>query len=212
MSDRSEYEGNWADQLPSKLPSIHIAAVPWDPARTASAVKLLTRLRSQGLRADITWDQHYDAYETFVRNLQSAGEEAAIFLEDDIELTDMWPYKINEAINGHPDVLIQFYSNRKDDLTAGARWEPGRSFMNNQCWYAPPHMAANLAVYLSAWPRRLDGTDPTGYDLAMQDYLKANQLDYWLHVPSLVQHKPGKSVINPKRPHGKIRQSKSFVP
>jgi len=194
------------------LPDIHIAAVPWDPTRAVAAVGMMKNLLAQGHTATIIWDREYDAYETFVRNLTSAGADAAIFLEDDAVLTADWDTKIAAVIEGHPDVLIQCYSNRKDDLAAGPRWEPGRSFMNNQCWYAPPGMAAEMADYLHAWPKRLDGTDPTGYDLAMQDYLRSKGLRYWLHVPSLVQHQAWKSVINPRRPYGKLRQSRSFVP
>lgn len=189
-----------------ELPPVFLASVPWDPERSVSAVKLARTIPD----CTITWDASSDAYDTFVRNLAAAGSGAAIFLEDDIVLTTGWAGKIAAVIAEHPDVLIQFYSNRDADLSVGSRWEPGRSFMNNQCWYAPPGMAAALADYLLHWPPRLDGSDPTGYDLAMANYLRDHELRYWLHVPSLVQHGPGKSVINPRRPHGKLRQSRTF--
>jgi len=194
------------------LPPVFVTAVPWDPKRAVAATRMVQWLHLAGHTATVVWDKHHDHYETFVRMLRSAGQGAAIFLEDDIEFTSNWDVKMAAEIAAHPDVLIQTYSNRNADLTYGSRWEKGKSYLNNQCWYVPPGMAASLADYLDTWPNHLDGTDPTGTDLAVSHYLHANRLSYWLVAPSLVQHRDWVSAINPKRPHGKMRQSKSYVP
>jgi hypothetical protein len=197
------------------MPPVFIAAVPWQPERAVAAVKLHNQIKADtGTEVTVTWDQDHDAYDTFVRNLEAAGqaEAGAVFMEDDVILTRDFGTKITAVIAEHPTDVIQFYSNRDADLTTGSRYESGRGFMNNQCWYAPPGLAPDLAAHLRAWPARLDGRDPTGYDLAMADHFKANRIRYWISVPSLVQHRDMRSVINSRRPHGVLRQSRTFQP
>jgi hypothetical protein len=182
-----------------------MAAVPWD-ARRLKAVKAVKEAVPD---LEITWDENHNAYDTFVRNLRAAGDDAAIFLEDDILLTTDWRDKVEAVIESKPDEVVQFFSMRKADLEVGSRWEPGRSFLGNLCWYAPAGLAADLAAYLPDWEPHVSGEHPTGYDFAMADYFKATGRRYWIEVPNLVDHRPGPSAINPRRPP---RVSRSFVP
>lgn len=133
-----------------------------------------------------------------IKALRIIGEAPAVVMEDDILLTQHFEEKARAAIADKPDNLIQFFSMRKADLTVGSRWEPGRSYLMNQCHYVPPGMAAPMADYM-ADRVHARARERGGSDSLMRDYLASNKLVYWVHVPSLVDHRVGKSAINPKR-------------
>lgn len=147
-----------------------------------------------------------DAMATFRAALEAVQDGAALHLEDDILLAPDFENKIREVVAAHPDSVIQFFSMRAKDLTVGARWEPGRSFSMNQCFYLPPAYSRALLEFARDWARFDE--HPTGYDILMQDWLKARREKYWLHVPSLVQHLDTVSCINARR--SRSRQSPTF--
>lgn len=155
-----------------------------------------------------TWivDQKRDAMDTFIRSLEAAGTGRVVHMEDDILLCKDFEVKINAAILEHPSSVIQFFSMRGADLTQGSRWEPGRTFLMNQCFYLPEGYSADLLEFAHGWTRYQE--HPTGYDILMQDWLKSRKERYWLHVPSLVQHRDCKSEISPRR--SSRRQSTTF--
>lgn len=179
-----------------------IRAVPWDEDRAANA-RVLREETGAGV---IVWDTERHAYETFIDALWLAQGGAAIHLEDDVSLTARWRDKAEAVIADHREQVIQFFSMRGADLTTGSRREPGRTFLMAQCFYVPARLAGRLAVFASEWPGRKD--DPTGVDLAVRAFLVERGESYHLHVPSLVQHQPWRSAINPRRGSG--RQSRSF--
>ena len=183
--------------------NVLIQAVPWVPERLQQAYAL-----AEQTGGTIVWDTEHHAFETWKLVLAYAGQSPVVILEDDVTLTDNWAQKVQAAIDAHPDVVIQFFSMRGDDLTVGSRWEPGRTFLMNQCYYLPAGAAAALLAHSEEWAAQ-HPEHPTGYDLAMADWLKRTKQKYWLHVPSLVQHKPWRSEINPRRPRN--RQSGTFA-
>ena len=153
------------------------------------------------------FDKYHDHMETFMRALSMAGSGPALHMEDDIILTRDFLTKVDEVVRrvGEGEV-IQFFSLRPTDLTAGSRWD--RAFMMNQCTYLPQGLSGKLLEYSDSWrPRHPE--HPTGSDVMLRDYLRASRKPYWLHVPSLVQHREDVSNINPRR--SKFRQSKTFV-
>jgi hypothetical protein len=156
--------------------------------------------------AHIIWDVSRNAMTTFLTALGYVGDDAALHLEDDIELTAGFNDKAAAVLAEHPDDVVQFFSNRAGDVTVGSRWEPGRSFMMNQCFYLPAGMSRDLLAYAPTWRRREE--HPTGYDLMLADFLKDAGLLYWLHVPSLVQHMPWRSEINSRR--SAVRASRTY--
>lgn len=78
--------------------------------------------------------------------------------------------------------------------------------MYGQCFFLPEGMSASLLEYAKSWKRLQE--HPTGLDLMVADFLKENLIRYWLHVPSLVQHRVTVSMISPRR--SKYRQSLTF--
>lgn len=148
------------------------------------------------------------AMDTFLRSLLHSGDDGAVHLEDDAQLTSDFTTKIETAIAEHPDHLIQFYSRHQADLEKGSRWMAGSSFTNNQCYYLPPGYAEALYDFYPTWPFRKQ--DPNGYDILMAHWLRDTHKRYWLHVPSLVQHRRTRSVIDRRRSSN--RQSASFQP
>jgi len=163
-------------------------------------------LASRVPAARVVWDATGNALETFVEACRWADEGPALHMEEDVILTKGFVAKANAAIGARPGQAIQFFSMRAADLAVGSREEPGRTFLMGQCFYLPAGISAAMAKYAGGWPGR--EKHPTGLDTMVADYLKAFGLRYWIHVPSLVQHRAGKSAIDPRR--SSSRQSKTF--
>ena len=180
-----------------------IMGVPWVQER----VKSVAEIRRQVPEAEPVWDEKRDAMDTWRKVLRTAGDDPVVILEDDITLTANWRTRVEAAIKEHPDSIIQFFSMRKADLTKGSRWEPGRTFMMNQCYYLPATYARQLLDYSQGW-EQANPEYRTGYDITMARWMQENKLRYWVNVPSLVQHRAWKSEIQPKRPRN--RQSSTF--
>lgn len=157
-------------------------------------------------------DKDGNAMVNFLKSLELAGTDACLNMEDDIILTKDFVAKMYSAVNGRPGDVIQFFSNRKDDLTIGSRYDSGRRFMMNQCFYLPEGISAGILNHYEAWINKDNNLaiNPTGYDLLMADYFNQNKMKYWIHCPSLVQHRCGESLINKKRSNFK-RISPSFI-
>ena len=180
-----------------------IMAVPWQADRKERAEDLADQVRGK-----IVWDTTHNAWNTWRDVLAAVGDGPAVILEDDVILADNWRYRVEEAIREHPNDVIQFFSLRKGDVEAAPHWEPARTFLMNQCYYLPAGAAKELLVHTKNWPDE-NPEHPTGYDLAMVAWMRAtNRPKYWMHTPSLVQHEPWRSEINPRRPRN--RQSPSF--
>mgnify|MGYP000527357147 CR=1 FL=1 len=133
----------------------------------------------------------------FLKSLRMSGEAPTLMMEDDTLLTEDFLPKVTDAINANPDSVIQFFSRNKDDLRIGSRWQPGGSFIMGQCHYMPRTMCRALLDYAQDWPRLEE--HPHGTDLMVADFLKSLRIRYWKHVPSLVDHLPTKSMIDPRR-------------
>lgn len=179
-----------------------IQAIPWEQNRVKRAVSLS---RQTGGR--IVWDRAQDAFDTWQSVLKEAGTDAVVILEDDVELAPRWRIQVEKAVAVRPESVIQFFSMRQKDLTEGSRWEPGRTFMMNQCYYLPEGLAGELLEYSRTWLDRYP-EEPNAYDMTMAKYMQERGMKYWLHVPSLVQHEKWVSEIHSRRPRG--RQSKTF--
>lgn len=159
---------------------------------------------------EVSIDTSGSALANWRNMLTLAGCDAFVLLEDDILLTRDFTSKIETAIKANPHVLIQFHSRSKDDIAIGSRWRPGRTFCNNQCVYFPPTFAAALLSY-SYTAKRFE-TDPTGIDLCAADFLALHKQKYWNHVPSLADHLPIQSIIDPRRAKtGLRRQARVFL-
>lgn len=157
--------------------------------------------------ASVIWDARHHALETFLRALARAGKAPALHIEDDVILTRDFRVKTEAVIREHADMPVQFFSLARKRDVLGARLEPGRSFMMGQCFYLPAGMSAELLEYADTWSGIKE--HPTGLDFMVRDYLRAKRLRYWLHIPSLVQHRAGTSLINPRR--ARTRQSPTFT-
>lgn len=155
-------------------------------------------------------DRGLGAVDTWRRMMEAIGDEPAISVEDDIILTKYFCRKAEQAVAEHPDVLIQFHSRTKDDVTIGSRWRPAGSFYNNQCLYYPRGFVTGLLE----WCDGPDGTalfarDKTGYDRAMAFYMQATKQRYWNHAPSLAEHLQVTSRIDSRR--SRFRGSTTFT-
>lgn len=147
-----------------------------------------------------------NAMNGFLEAMWSAGKDASVHMEEDIYLTENFQEKAENVIEDHSDEVIQFFSMRQADIDRGSRYEPGRTFMMNQCFYLPAGYSKAILEYYPEWHQK--EIHPTGYDILIADFLKERKEKYFLSVPSLVDHRRGKSLINPKRSNA--RQAKVF--
>lgn len=180
-----------------------------NPARAEYVAYLQAHLPGVELCVDRNYDrQDLPGYRKSALNMvaamRMAGYDPALHLEDDVVLTVDFVRKVQAALVGHEGEVVQFFSMRGADLTEGSRYD--RHFRMAQCFYTPAGVASAIARFYPTW--RPKSTLPDG-DVFVDDWLKANGLRYWVHVPSLVQHRPARSLINAKR--STARQSKTFA-
>lgn len=171
-----------------------------------SRMNCVEYLRKYIPEAHILFDTSNNAMMTFLEAMREAGEGPCVHMEDDIYLTCGFREKLEECISRHLSEVIQFFSMRGKDITIGSRFELGRTFMMNQCFYLPAGYSRMIADYYPSWPQK--DIHKTGYDILIADFLRSRKEQYYIHVPSLVQHRVGISVINSKRP--RVRQAKIF--
>ena len=164
----------------------------------------------------ISYDTFTDAGKfknTSYRNAQQAwkmaGDDACVQLEDDIILCDNFVSKCIYVINQRPNDVIQFFSMRKKDLTEGSRYENGSNFLMHQCYYLPKGMAKEIYKYSIEFENECKQDEHISpNDLVTRYYFQKNKIKYWLHVPSLVDHRIAKSSIDSRR--SSKRQSLTF--
>ena len=172
---------------------------------------------------EVCWDTQGDAMMTFLAALRMSGDGPTLHLEDDVLLTEGFLGKVRAGIEvarkegeriSHPHPLVQFFSMRKADMGTGSRWD--RRFLANCCWYAPPGFDRELLAFFPTWaPRNATGRHSTmtysgrcaGTDTMVQAFLRERREPYWIHCPSLVQHRIGRSAVGPRSGN---RQSASF--
>lgn len=160
-------------------------------------------------QAEFSFDQGKNAMNTFLNALEMAGDDPAIFMEDDAILTKDFVNKIEYQIMMRPKHVINFFSRRKADETEGSRYIAGGNYSSNVCFYVPEGFAAALLRYSKLWIRENIEEHPTGMDFLVKDFLAKNRMKYFNHVPSLVQHRVGKSSISTRRARERI--SKTFI-
>jgi hypothetical protein len=176
-----------------------VMGVPWEPKRTKMAVEL-----AQEAGAMIIWDRVHSGFDTWKRVLEAAGDAPMIVLEDDVALAPEWRELIELAIAERPGDVIQFFSMEPRDLELGSRYRLGKSFFMNQCTYLPAGYARDLREWIG--DRELKNWVKL-HDNILGQWLQERDERFYVHVPSLVQHRVVPSV-SAKRKHD--RRSPSF--
>lgn len=146
---------------------------------------------------EICFDDRGGAMGNFVKSLEMSGDDAVVNIEDDIIITKNFKEKAISIINKKPKSVIQFFSMREADKTIGSRWDYGGSYLMAQCTYFPPKISKGLLSYSSKYDLIEHKSHPL--DSMVADYLKITKQKYWIHCPSLVDHRVGVSMIDPRR-------------
>jgi hypothetical protein len=141
----------------------------------------------------------------FIDALMMGADTPCVHMEEDIIITKDFINKLNNVITQRPNELIQFFSMRGDDIKKGSRYD--NNYIMNQCFYLPAGYGRHIAEYYTRWDRLAEL--PSGSDLMINDWLKTRKEKYWIHVPSLVEHRVTRSMIEKRRPQR--RQSKTFI-
>jgi hypothetical protein len=136
------------------------------------------------------------------QSLRIAGDDAMLSLEDDVILCKNFTEKTRKIISENSNIVIQFFSMRRKDLTIGSRYEPGATYMMNQCVYFPPGFSKGLLDYYDYWDGRF--IHKSGGDIFIASYMKIHKMRYFIHVPSLVQHRNIVSEIDKRRSRNRI--------
>lgn len=164
-------------------------------------------VQSQIPDLEICFDDVGGAMPNYIKSLGMAGSDAVINLEDDIILTKDFCRKVELACGSRKDSVIQFFSMRKNDLTIGSRWDSGWKYMMAQCTYLPAMISKQILEYSKSYDLIDHKSHPL--DSMVAAFLKSQKRKYWIHCPSLVDHRVGISKINPSRPSTN-RQSLTF--
>jgi len=164
-------------------------------------------VRGQIPNIEVCFDDRGGAMGNFIKSLEMAGDDAVINIEDDILITENFVDKASAVINEKPDSVIQFFSMRKADKTIGSRWESGGSYLMAQCTYFPRKISKGILAYSAKYDLIDHKSHPL--DSMVADYLKVTKQKYWIHCPSLVDHRVGVSMIDPRRARTN-RQSFTF--
>jgi len=151
----------------------------------------------------IVEDTNSNAYDTFVAALKAARGKDVVHLEDDIMLCRNFTERVEGFVARNKSNVVNFFSR---GLNTETRYASGSSFIYTQCFYVSRAISDSLYEYSLSWYRRTE--HPTGIDYMVGDFLKSRKMRYLVHVPSLVQHLPFKSVIDKRR--STKRQSKTF--
>jgi len=157
---------------------------------------------------EVSYDEGFGAMSNFLQSLEMAGSDAVVNLEDDIWITKNFETKINSIVAKKSNAVIQFFSMRKADLTVGSRWDAGRSYLMAQCTYFPEKISRGILAFSKKYENINHKSHPL--DSMVADYLNKAKLKYWIHCPNLVDHRIGKSIIDPKRASTN-RQSFTFT-
>lgn len=146
---------------------------------------------------EVCYDSELGAMGNFLKSLEMSGSDAVVNLEDDIWITKNFESKLEQVVSERPNSLIQFFSMRKADLSQGSRYDSGRSYLMAQCTYFPPKMSRGILAYSKKYANIGHKSHPL--DSMVADYLNKARQRYWIHCPSLVDHRIGKSIIDPRR-------------
>ena len=155
----------------------------------------LSYLQERLPHLEIVYDTTGDAWDTFMASLVLQGADPAIHIEDDILLTRDFISKSEAVIAERPQTMIQFFSMRQKDLTVGSRFD--RKFCMNQCTDFPAGYNTQLLAFASTYV--WNPGDRAPYDTMMDAWLRSRREAYWISVPSLVDHRIAKSLIDSRR-------------
>ena len=165
------------------------------------------RYLSQHLSTPIVvWESATDPnlWATYRRTLLATDGAAHLHFEDDTTLTTDFESKASRVI-GNGEVVVQFYSHFGDDPERGPRKMSPGSWGFNNCFFLPEGYGPALAAFTRRSPKYHLGR----MDTILSDWLRAEGLSYWLHVPSLVQTDDVKSLRIGRRQVG--RYSRTFT-
>lgn len=143
---------------------------------------------------EVLWADGRDAMDTYLDAICRYPDEHVVHLEDDVILTVDFVSKLRRALVGHEGEVVQFFSMRRKDLEVGSRYD--RTFMMTQCFHLPPGYGPEVEAFSRTWPNIR--SDRGGIDMVLRDWLKSRKEPYWLHVPSLVEHRDLPSAISPR--------------
>lgn len=167
-----------------------IQAVSWNHQRADNARHL-----AEQTGGTIVWDTEHDPFGTFLRVLDAFGDEAGWLIEDDVTLCADWPERAAQVAAEHPEDVIRAFS-----LTTTRGWLPGLAFYSMACTYFPAGAARAILDYagtLSRQTHRQEALDQL-HDHLVGLWLDHLGRDYWLHTPSLVQHREWPSLVDPR--------------
>ncbi len=195
-------------------------AIPTIAERHSSFTAMVTDIRRQCHGAHIVTHTHVEgtpARVDFPRAMQLAVEVGRTWIlqfEDDVILAPAFGERVAEALlhlERTGEDAATFFSRSKQDidmLHAGETWRrirPG-AFSMSQCFAVRAALLEGFEHWAPTWYAAHPQHNRAA-DLLLGAWLRGRRAKMLVHVPSLVQHRPGPSTL-PR--HYGARQSESF--
>ena len=153
--------------------------------------------------AHVVYDQQQHPMKTFVMAMLMGGHDGHIHLEDDAQLLGGFKSRIEFAVTMYPDQVINFFPGITKYVVAATSpiRMPAGQFLWNQCVYFPPGFVPGWIEWGEPINYHPDENSHwSGMDVSIAEYLKVIKKNWIRWLPPLVQHREGRSVVNPARP------------
>jgi len=185
-------------------------------ARPSELAALQGQLAAQGVLPALTaagepGEAPRDNFRRVLRLGAASGREWLLHLEDDAYLAPDFAAKALALIGRGTANLWTFYSARKEDgeaLAAGKecrRVTPG-AFANTQAVAFPCCLIPHLLAYLPEWEAK-HPEHRSAVDYFLGAFCRRERLLIQASVPSLVQHRAGKSLLGHRARFGRVSRT-----
>lgn len=146
------------------------------------------RLFKYDLEYEKLIDAEHIPVKSFINQLKYISQWDSVLLEDDLILCKDFETKIKDAINQHPDKIINFFTRPKEWFTT----HESCVFAYNQCTYYPKDIALSVATEMERLWKNMPNLQ---YDVLESNALINLGLSHVQYRPCLVQHIDTSSIV-----------------
>ena len=178
------------------------------PGRQKWVKELQDRLG--GCRSFVYYDMCRQPVKAFIGSLLVVDNDSGhVHLEDDAMLCSRFEVQVEEAVEQYEDSVINFFAGLSKKREMKPMEVPGRKYLMAQCTWFPKWFPMEFAQWFQENRQAVLEAAWSGMDTLVAEFLKATGRKYVHWWPSLVQHRPGVSMIDSKR--SKFRQTNHFA-
>lgn len=161
----------------------------------------------------IIWDERNDRWHTGKRAMLAYGPDADwhMVVQDDAILCRHFVEGVELALGNCPDVPVSFYSGKTQPNAAEVKRAVEQAIAKDRPFFSMqgPLWGVAIAiptVLIDEMVREADHYVTPNYDMRLTEYFRERGIDCWYTIPSLVNHRVGKS--NPSLVHNRSSSDK----